>query len=75
MNTQFIVDDAGKKTAVILPVEDYEELLEDIHDLTVIAERKNEPSISFDELKKSGTSFALRTLSLSYSTLGSGNST
>ena len=52
MNTQFIVDEAGKKTAVILPVEDYEELLEDIHDLTVIAERKNEPSISFDELKK-----------------------
>ena len=52
MNTQFIVDEEGKKTAVILPVEDYEELLEDIHDLTVIAERKNEPSISFDELKK-----------------------
>jgi len=52
MNTQFVVDEAGKKTAVILPVEDYEELLEDIHDLTVIAERKNEPSISFDDLKK-----------------------
>ena len=52
MNTQFVVDEAGKKTAVILPVEDYEELLEDIHDLIVIAERKNEPSINFDDLKK-----------------------
>ena len=52
MNTQFVIDEEGKKTAVILPVEDYEELLEDIHDLTVIAERKNEPSISFDDLKK-----------------------
>jgi PHD/YefM family antitoxin component YafN of YafNO toxin-antitoxin module len=52
MNTQFIVDESGKKTSVILPVEDYEELLEDIHDLAVIAERKDEPSISFDELKK-----------------------
>ena len=51
MNTQFIVDEAGKKTFVILPVEDYEELLEDIHDLTVIAERKNEPSISLVDLK------------------------
>ncbi len=51
MNTQFIVDEAGKKTSVILPVEDYEELLEDIHDLTVIAERKNEPSVSFVDLK------------------------
>jgi hypothetical protein len=44
MNTQFVVDEAGKKTSVILPIEDYEELLEDIHDLTVIAERKNEPA-------------------------------
>lgn len=52
MNTQFIVDESGKKTSVILPVEEYEELLEDIHDLTVIAERKDEPSISFDELNK-----------------------
>jgi len=52
MNTQFIVDESGKKTAVILLVEDYEELLEDIHDLAVIAERKDEPTISFEELKK-----------------------
>ncbi|KAA0245027.1 MAG: hypothetical protein DYG83_06085 [Candidatus Brocadia sp. AMX2] len=52
MDTQFIVDESGNKTAVILPLEDYEELLEDIHDLTVIAERKNEPAISLEELKK-----------------------
>ena len=52
MNTQFVVDESGKKTAVILPVEEYDELLEDIHDLVVIAERKDEPVISFDELKK-----------------------
>lgn len=52
MKTQFVVDEAGNKKAVILPVEDYEHLLEDIHDLTVIAERKNEPSVSFDDLKK-----------------------
>lgn len=52
MHTQFIIDEAGKKTAVILPLEDYEELLEDIHDLTIIAERKDEPTISFEELKR-----------------------
>jgi PHD/YefM family antitoxin component YafN of YafNO toxin-antitoxin module len=52
MNAQFVVDESGKKTAVILPVEEYEELLEDIHDLTVIAERKDEPTISLEELKK-----------------------
>jgi len=52
LHEQFIVDESGKKTAVVLPMEDYEELLEDIHDLAVIAERKDEPTISFEELKK-----------------------
>ncbi len=49
---QYLVDENGQKTAVVLPVEEYEELLEDIHDLAVIAERKDEPTTSFDELKK-----------------------
>ncbi|OGU81152.1 MAG: hypothetical protein A2W11_04635 [Ignavibacteria bacterium RBG_16_35_7] len=52
MNSQFIIDESGAKKAIILPIEDYEELLEDIHDLTVIAERKDEPTISLEELKK-----------------------
>jgi len=52
MNTKFVVDESGNKTAVILPVEEYEELLEDIHDLAVIAERKEEPTIGFEDLKK-----------------------
>ena len=49
---KYIVDEKGQKTAVVLPIEEYEELLEDIHDLAVIAERREEPSISFEELKK-----------------------
>jgi len=49
---QFIVDEKGKKTAIVLSLEEYEELLEDIHDLAVIAERRDDPVISFDELKK-----------------------
>ena len=52
MDTKFVVDEFGKKTAVILPVEEYEELLEDIHDLAVIAERKDEPTISLEDMKK-----------------------
>jgi hypothetical protein len=52
MDTQFIVDEAGVRKAVILPMEDYEELLEDIHDLAVIAERKDEPTISLENLKE-----------------------
>ncbi len=49
---QYLVDENGQKTAVVLPVDEYEELLEDIHDLAVIAERKDESTTSFDELKK-----------------------
>ena len=52
MNSQFIIDQSGTKKAVILPIEDYEELLEDIHDLAVIAERKDEPTVSLEDLKK-----------------------
>ena len=49
---QYLVDESGQKTAVVLPVDEYEELLEDIHDLAAIAERRDESTTSFDELKK-----------------------
>jgi hypothetical protein len=53
MDAQFIVDQTGAKIAVILSLNDYEELMEDIHDMTVIAERKGEPTITLEELKGS----------------------
>ncbi len=49
-NVQRVVDEEGRTTAVILPVEEYEELLEDLHDLAIIAERRDEGSISLEEL-------------------------
>jgi len=48
----YIIDKKGKKTAAILPIEKYEELIEDLHDLSVIAERRDEPTITFDKLKE-----------------------
>jgi len=36
----------------VLPVADYEELMEDLHDLAVIAERRDEPSVSLEEVKR-----------------------
>ena len=50
MSTQYVTDDKGKKTAVLLPIEKYEKLLEDLEDLAAIAERRSEPTISHDEL-------------------------
>ncbi|MPZ50351.1 MAG: hypothetical protein GEU75_13805 [Dehalococcoidia bacterium] len=51
MKQQYIIDEQGKKTAVVLPIKDYERLLEDLHDLQVVAERRNESSLSLEELK------------------------
>lgn len=52
LQEKYIVDEKGKKTAVVLPVEEYQELLEDLHDLAVIAERLDEPTITLKELKQ-----------------------
>jgi hypothetical protein len=50
LQLQYITNEAGKKTAVILPIEEFEELLEDLADLVVIAERRDEPTISHEEV-------------------------
>ena len=47
---QYLTDAAGNKTAVVLAIADYEALLEDLHDLAVIAERKDEATIPFDQV-------------------------
>jgi PHD/YefM family antitoxin component YafN of YafNO toxin-antitoxin module len=52
LHEQYIVDKKGQKTAVVIPVEEYEELLGDLHDLAIIAERRDESTIGFKELKK-----------------------
>lgn len=49
---RFIVDENGKRVSVVLPVDDYEELLEDLHDLAVVAERRHESAGSHTALKK-----------------------
>ena len=48
----FVVDSKGKRTAVILPIDLFEELMEDIHDLRIVAERKNEKPIAAKEFTK-----------------------
>ena len=42
----------GKRTAVILPLAEYLELLEDLDDLGVIAQRKDEPTIPLEQVKR-----------------------
>lgn len=49
---QYVVDPKGKKLSVILSLERYERLMEDLHDLAVVAERRDEKTISFEEMKR-----------------------
>ena len=49
---QYIIDEKGKKTSVIIPFSEFIELLEDLEDLAVVAERREEPTISHEDLLK-----------------------
>ncbi len=48
---KFVVDAKGRRTAVILSMARYEQLLEDLHDLAVVAERRDEESVSLEEMR------------------------
>ena len=52
IHPRYITDDKGEKTEVILPIQEYYDLLEDLEDLAVVAQRKEEESIPFDEAVK-----------------------
>lgn len=52
MTTQFLTDVHGKKVAVVIPIAEYESLMEDIADLASVAERRDHPRISLDDLKE-----------------------
>ena len=47
---QYILDSKGRTKAVIVPLKRYRQMVEDLHDLTVVAERRKEPTISHEEL-------------------------
>jgi len=49
---QYLVDSSGKKTGVILSLRRYKQLLEDLHDLAVVAERRDEETVSLQDLRQ-----------------------
>ena len=58
IHATYITDEKGRRKSVILPIDEYDHLLEDLHDLAIVAERRDEDTISHDgvikELKKNG---------------------
>ncbi len=49
-NIQYVTDAEGHKTAVILPIEEYEEMMEDLHLGRVARESLDEPRRPFSEV-------------------------
>jgi PHD/YefM family antitoxin component YafN of YafNO toxin-antitoxin module len=50
LEIRYVTNKAGDKTAVILSIEDFQELMEDIEDLAAVAERREEPTIPHEQL-------------------------
>jgi hypothetical protein len=50
LTVNYITNEAGEKTGVILSITQFEELLEDLADLAIIAERRNESTTSHEDL-------------------------
>jgi len=59
LHPQYITDDKGDKVSVIIDMQEFENMLEDIEDLTTIADRKDEETTSHNdflqELRADGT--------------------
>jgi len=49
---QFVVDAKGNRTGVILSMKRYQKLMEDLHDLAVVVERRAEKPVSLEEMKR-----------------------
>ena len=58
LHPQFITDESGNKQSVILPITDFQDLIEDLEDLAIVAERRGEPTTNhvefIKELKSNG---------------------
>ena len=49
---QFVTDASGRRTAVMLDLDRYGELWEDIYDILLARERENEPRESLEDVEK-----------------------
>ena len=51
MSFEYLTDIDGNKKAVVVPIEEFREFLEDLDDLAVVAERRNEETMDHSEVE------------------------
>jgi hypothetical protein len=49
---QYLTDATGKRTHIVVPIEEYEELLEEAWHRRIIAERRGGETVSLAEMKE-----------------------
>ncbi|OHB70983.1 MAG: hypothetical protein A2W23_09430 [Planctomycetes bacterium RBG_16_43_13] len=52
LRKNYVVDDKGRRQGVILSMKQFEEMVEDLHDLAIVAERRQEKTITLAQLKR-----------------------
>lgn len=50
--TQFVMDAMGKKRGVLLSLKQYEKLMDDLHDVAIVAVRSKEKPIALRTMKR-----------------------
>ena len=50
LKIKYITDRSGRKKEVILPLKEFENLIEDLEDLAVVAERREEKTVPHEDL-------------------------
>jgi hypothetical protein len=52
MKKRFLTDEKGKVISVVVPIKEYEEMLEDLEDLAAIVERRNDETVPWEQVKE-----------------------
>ncbi len=52
LHTQYITNDKNERVSVIIPINEFEQMIEDFEDLQIVAQRKDEESISHQDILK-----------------------
>ena len=50
MHLQYIVDDKGNRSGVLLPLDVFDVLMEELDDLAVLADRRNEDTLPHEQV-------------------------
>jgi hypothetical protein len=51
IHPQYVTDQDGKRVSVLLPLDEFETLLEDLQDLQVAMKVRNEPTMPWESVK------------------------